>query len=316
MFDSPTRSITPPERDGVGGLDVDDPPTIVSISDIHGYMQPARSALLTLSDHPEVSPVVTVDPAAGLQWVGGEDYVLVFNGDLFDRGPDNDEVAALVARLARQAPDGHVRVTLGNHEMGILTPDLFGWDGWYSADLDDQRREGFLECVREGLVVAAYEGYNVTYAHAGRPGPYEARPLNEDLVAAAGRLKPAVDTAVATETQTEIIETYPEVLGLGGVNGRGPGAGVAWLDLSHMPEVAQPQVVGHTRQERPRLKGNVLCANTIRNNKNREGGEAVVVETPDRLMALAREAGGGVRTYEFSVPDRAKTDASEASNAG
>lgn len=301
MFDNPP-AVGPPARDGVGGLDVDEPPAIVSVCDVHGYLQPARSALLTLADHPAYDPVVTADPTDGLQWAGGSEYVLVFNGDLFDRGPDNEAVEAMVARLARQAPDGHVRVTLGNHEMGILTPHCFEWHRWYTADLDADQRLGFVECVRTGFVVAAYEGYNVTYAHAGRPEPYGASTLNDDLVAAADRVGQAVGSARDFATQQEAIATYPEVLGIARPEGRGPGAGIAWLDFEYMPRDAPPQVIGHTRQERPRRKGDVICANTIRNTKNREGGEAITVETPDSLVALARDADGGVRTYEFSVP--------------
>jgi hypothetical protein len=303
MFDDPPiPPLSGPARDGLRGLDVDEPPTVVSVSDIHGYIQPVRSALLTLADHPEFDPVVTADPTEGLQWAGGEDFVLVFNGDLFDRGPDNDAVAAMVARLARQAPDGHVRVTLGNHEMGLLVPDCFGWDYWYSGKRDTADRRAFIDRVREGLVVAAYTGHNVTYAHAGQPEPYEAGALNDDLVAAAGWLAEAVGAGSEAATQRDVIAAFPEVFGLGGRTGRGPGAGIAWLDLEHMPADAPPQVVGHTRQDRPRRKGNVLCENTIRNNNSREGGEAVVIETPDRLAALVRDPGGGVRTYGFAVP--------------
>jgi hypothetical protein len=302
MFDdAPTPSLASPARDGVGGLDADRP-TIVSLPDIHGYVQPARSALQTLADHPDFDPVVTADPAEGLQWAGGEDFVLVFNGDLIDRGPDTEAVVGMVTRLAEQAPDGHVRVTLGNHEMGVLAPDRFGWTGWFSAACTDDQRRAFADRIDEGFVVAAYEGHTVTYAHAGRPEPYETTALNDNLVAAAERLRNAVGTGQYPATQLAAIDAYPEVLGLGGATGRGPGAGVAWLDLTHMPEDAPPQVLGHTRHERPRRKGNVLCANTIRNTKNREGGEAVVVETPDRLLALARESSGGVRTYQFTLP--------------
>lgn len=276
------------------------------MSDIHGYIQPARSALLTLADHPNFDAVVRGGPGP-LEWAGGDDYVLVFNGDLFDRGPDNDAVAEMVTRLARQAPDGHVRVTLGNHEMGILTPGRFGWDGWYSTGRSDDERAAFLDCIRDGFVVAAYEGHNLDYAHAGRPEPYDPSDLNDDLTEAAQRLAEAVGTDDDLETQQAVIEDHPEVLGLGGRTGRGPGAGIAWLDLAFMPEDAPPQVVGHTRQDYPRRKGAVLCENTIRNTKHRDGGESVVVETTDRLVALSREPGGGVRCYEFSVPDRVRT---------
>jgi len=301
MFEeAPTAQLSSPARDGVDGLDATEP-TVVSISDIHGYLRAARSALLTLSDHPAFDPVVTRDSTDRLQWAGGDEFVLVFNGDLFDRGPDSGTVASMVARLAAQAPDGHVRVTLGNHEMCVLTPDRFGWQCWAANRTDEQRR-AFVERIGEGLVVAAYEGHSVTYAHAGRPEPYRAGALNGDLVNAAGRLLSAIGTDQDYRTQREIIDAYPAVLGLGGATGREPGAGITWLDLAHMPADAPPQVVGHTRQDRPRRTGNVICQNTIRNNQGEEGGEAVVVETPGRLVALVRDPQGGVRTREFSLP--------------
>jgi hypothetical protein len=303
--DSPPHTVDSPRRDGVEGLDTEDPPTVVSVSDVHGYLGALRSALSTVGDHPDFDPIVTADEEGRLEWGGGEAYVLVFNGDLFDRGPDNDAVAALVSRLLRQAPDGHVRVTLGNHEMGILVPDRFRWHDWYSTARSDEERQTFCEYIRQGHVVAAYEGYRVAYAHAGHPDAYETRAVNDDLVAAADRLVEAVGTEEDEPTQQELIEAYPTVLGLGGRSGRGPGAGLAWLDLEFMPEDAPPQVVGHTRQTAPRQQGNVICQNTIRNNTFSDGGEAVVVETPDRLLALSRTPTQGVKTTEFSLSDAA-----------
>ncbi|MEF8831375.1 MAG: hypothetical protein V5A23_07560, partial [Halobacteriales archaeon] len=49
-------------------------------------------------------------------------------------------------------------------------------------------------------------------------------------VAAATDLGAAIGTPEDREAQLAAIEAYPEVLGLGGRTGRGPGAGVAWLD--------------------------------------------------------------------------------------
>ncbi|MFC7134542.1 MULTISPECIES: metallophosphoesterase [Salinibaculum] len=305
MFDDrPTAPVESPVRDGVAALAAGsaDPPTIVSISDVHGYLEEARSALLTLADHDDYDPVVTADAAGRLQWAGN-DYVLVFNGDLVDRGPHNAAVVEMVRRLLEQAPDGRVRVTLGNHEMGIMMPHRFGWDGCYSTDRTNQERRGFLDRIADGHVVAAYEGHNVTFAHAGRPDPYEAATLNDALVSAARTLREAVGSADDATVQQELIDGYPAVLGLGGRTGRGPGAGVAWLDFEYMPADAPPQVVGHTRQDNPRRREAVVCQNVIRNNHRTGGGEAVVVETPECVVALGRAADGTVMTHEFSMPD-------------
>lgn len=306
MFDdNDTARIEGARRDGVGPLtgDTGASPSIVSVSDIHGFLSSARKSLLTLSDHPDYDPVVTTDPVRRLQWAGN-DYVVVFNGDLVDRGPQSEDVLEMVARLMRQAPPGRVRVVFGNHEMGILTPDRFDWPGRYSVELTDDERRAFLDRIRDGHVVAAYEGYNVTYAHAGRPERYDVTALNESLVSAAETLREGVGTAQDGPLQRRIIEEYPAVLGLGGRTGRGRGAGVAWLDFEYLPADAPPQVVGHTRHDEPTRDGNVICENVIRNNRRSEGGEAVVVESPDRVVALRRGADGTVEEHEFTLPER------------
>jgi len=303
VFEDTPTDVQSPERDGVAGLSAD-APTVVSISDIHGLLGEARSALLGLSEHPEFDPIITTDNSLRPQWAGGDEYVLVFNGDLFDRGPSNARLAEMVARLQRQAPDGHVRVTMGNHEMAVLLQDRYNWDVWYSVNRSDEQRRGFVDQIRRGGVVAAYDGYNVTYAHAGRPEPYDTTELNDRLVAAAERLDPVIGTDEDYDTQVELIEAYPELFGLDGRTGRGPAAGIAWMDFEHMPEDAPPQVIGHTRQDNPTRRGNVVCGNTIRQNKKTGGGESIIVETPERLLAIGRRADGGIRTHEFSMPDQ------------
>jgi hypothetical protein len=295
-----------PARDGVEGVRAAaddqpaDPPHIVSVSDIHGYLEAGRNALLTLADHHDMPPVVTADGDGRLHWAG-ENYILLFNGDLVDRGPANAETVELAARLLEEAPPGRVRVTLGNHEMAILTPDLFGWDGVYSTALDHEDRRAFVAAIQDGLVVAAYEGYNLTYAHAGHPEPYEAAAVNDELVAAVDRLEATIGDEGDATAQSELVEEYPRVLGIGGVGGRGPGAGLAWLDFRHMPPDAPPQVVGHSRHDQLTRKGTVLCQNVIRNNLDRMGGEAVTVETPDRLIGLTRDADGEVSQESFDL---------------
>lgn len=295
-----------PARDGVEGFvsAADDPPAnpprIVSVSDIHGYLNAGRDALLTVSDHQDLPPVVTTDEDGRLHWAG-ENYVLVFNGDLVDRGPANAETVELAARLADEAPAGRVRITLGNHEMAILTPDLFGWGGVYSTALGPDDRRAFVAAIQQGLVVAAYEGHSLTYAHAGRPEPYDIGEVNDELVAAADQIDGLIGGGADADVQAQLVEDYPRVLGLGGVSGRGPGAGIAWLDFRHMPPDAPPQVVGHSRHDRLTVRGTVLCQNVIRNNLERMGGEAVTVETPDRLLGLTREADGEIAAETFDL---------------
>jgi hypothetical protein len=283
-----------------------DDPTIVSVSDIHGFIREARSALLTLSDHSEYEPMVETGRLRKLNWVGGDEYVLVFNGDLIDRGAHSKQVVEMVERLTEQAPPGHVRVTFGNHEMGVLTPDFFDWGNWYSTTRSDDQRRGFVRDIENGHVVAAYEGYNVTYAHAGRPEPYDVTALNDELVAGAQYVGEGIGTDDDPDRQEQLVLDYPAVYGVAGDTGRGTGAGVAWLDFEFMPGDAPPQVVGHTRQDKPLRRGNVICQNVIRDNRRGDGGEAVIVETPDRLVALGRRSDDGVDEHEFSVPTTAQ----------
>ena len=224
-------------RDGVAGVDADEP-LVVSISDIHGYLGAARSALRTLGDHDDYDPLVAADDDGTLHWAGGTEYVLVFNGDLIDRGPDNDGVVALVERLAAEAPPGHVRVTLGNHEWGVLCPDIVRWDEWYSGQRSDDDRRRLCAAVDRGHVVAAFDGYGFTYAHAGLPREYDPARLNDRLAAAAAELAEVVGTSDDEPTQYHLVEEYDDVLGLGKGGGRGFGAGIAWLDFRYLPGTA------------------------------------------------------------------------------
>lgn len=292
-----------PRRDSVGGIEAAEPPAIVSICDIHGHIQAARSALLTLTEHPDYDPIVETDAARRLQWAGGDEYVLVFNGDLIDRGAHSERVVEMARRLGSQAPPGHVRVTVGNHELGVLTPDTYGWEGWYSAERTDDERTQFLETVRDGHVVAAYEGYEFVYAHAGRTEPYDVVSVNDQLADAADELYGAVGTPDDAGVQTTVTDAYPDVFSFDGHTGRGPGAGIAWLDFEYMPEDAPRQVVGHTVHRYPVREGTVICGNVIRKNRRRDGGEAVLVETPGGIAALGRNADGEVMEHEFDVPD-------------
>jgi len=300
LGDHSQSPVTKPERDTVSALE--DQPTIVSISDIHGNLSDAQSALLTLSDHPEYDSIVELKPPMKLEWTGGDDYVLVFNGDLIDRGPHNKRVVKMVERLIDQAPPGHIRITLGNHEMGILMPDRFGWSDWYSAEQSDDERRAFTQSIIDGHVVAAYEGHTVTYAHAGQCEPYAVETVNDTLVEAMTEFYDAIGGPEDVDMQDQLVENYPRVLGLDSRTGRGPEAGIAWLDFEYMEEDAPRQVVGHTRQDNPIRRGNVVCQNVIRNNRLRDGGEAITVETPDKLVALGRDSDDFVIEHEFDLP--------------
>jgi len=282
-------STPPPLRHGVHDLakQSETPPTIVSLSDIHGYLVEAKSALQTLTDHPEFDPIVSQDDDGRLHWADNN-YVLVFNGDLVDRGPENEGVLALVSRLIEEAPPGRVRVTLGNHEAFILSPDHFNFERWFAGRVTTPDRLTFFDAIAGGHVIAAYEGYHYTYAHAGSPDPYETDAVNETLIDAAEVLAATAGTLDDTASQRSILDTHGRVLGVGHTHYKGPDAGLVWMDFKHLPSDAPPQIVGHTRHDEPQQKGNVFCQNILRNNLDTSGGEGVFIETANSLSALIR----------------------------
>ena len=294
-----TVTVPQPYRDSIDSLSVSDEPTIVSISDIRGYLAEARSALLTLSDHPDYEPLVTTTDDVALQWADN-DYVLVFNGDLVDRGPNNEEVLAMVARLIEEAPTGRVRVTLGNHEWMFMIADAYQYADWYSATVSDEERLEYLQQIADGHVVAAYEGHTFTYAHAGAAESYEVSTVNESLIEAAAELKMAIGTPEDSVIQSELPEKHPEVLARGNRGVKGPGAGLVWIKFDHLPADAPPQIVGHTRQTRPQTNGNIHCQDLLLENRDSPGGQGVFVETPESLVAVLREREWGVGTVTLA----------------
>lgn len=306
-------TVEPPERDTVRALPGS--PPIVSVSDIHGYLEEGRSALLAVGDHPDLEPVVEADDEERLHWAGN-DYVLVFNGDLIDRGPHSAETLAMVRRLREEAPPERVRVTVGNHEMGLMLPKVVNWPDWFSGQRTDEERVTFFNQILDGHVVAAYEGYAFTYAHAGLPEPYDVASLNDRLVEATKTLLGTTGTEQDVPAQKDLVNDYPDLFGVAGPSGRGPGAGIFWLDFKHMPPDAPPQIVGHTRHRIPERKGDVVCENVIRDNKETPGGETVFVETPDQLLGITRLEHGGVQPLEFSMPDGYDPEAATTAETG
>lgn len=266
-------------------------PAIVSLSDVHGYLDAARNALTAVGETDEYPPVVTVDDEGRLHWADN-DYLLLLNGDLIDRGDRNRACLALLERLAGEAPAGRVRYHLGNHEMAVLFPERFQWPGVYSIEMDDDRRRSFIETVAESRIVAAFEGYEYTYSHAGANEPFGVATANEQAREAARRLLTTFREGRYREDQLDILPAYDLVFGLGGQFGRGPSAGLLWMDFEHMRETAPPQVVGHSRQQRVTRTGNAICENVIRTNLGVPGGEAVVIERPDGIAAVTNTGSG------------------------
>ncbi len=297
VLDIQSEPVSHPLRDTVRSVPAgkSELPAIVSISDIHGYVTEARSALSTLSDLPEYEPVVTTDEDGRLHWAD-ENYVLVFNGDLIDRGPNNDAVLAMVRRLVDEAPPGRIRITLGNHESMILMSNDHKFVNWYSTNLDTDSRKRFLQRICDGHVIAAYDGYRHTYAHAGASKKYIASNMNESLVEAAEQLYPVVGTMEESQMQSQLRTEYHRIFGKGDRHVKGPSAGLLWLEYDHLSTESPPQIVGHTPHLTPHSKGNTHCQDLILENRDSAGGEGVFLETPESLTALIREPSGEVAT--------------------
>ncbi|MEO8103007.1 MAG: metallophosphoesterase [Betaproteobacteria bacterium] len=85
-----------------------------AVSDIHGQA-PAFLSLL------RAQKII----GANHQWTFGQG-VLVINGDVFDRGPQQTEALWAIYRLAQEAEaaGGSVQMVLGNHEAMVLAGDL------------------------------------------------------------------------------------------------------------------------------------------------------------------------------------------------
>jgi len=269
-------------------------PRIVHISDLHGYLTDARSALTAVgdSDTDQYPPLVRSDDDGRLHWAGNE-YILIVNGDVVDRGPASKECMELVWRLQREAPPGRVRYHLGNHELAILLPTFVHWPRAYSTTLDTDEQRAFLTRVAEGDVTVAYEGYEYTYSHAGRNKAFEAADVNAQIQAAASEL---LTEGLTQPTQKRIASNYATICQLGRNGGRGADAGLCWMDFAHLEPSAPPQIVGHSKRLKPVRKGNVVCGNVIRANNATPGGEGVLIEEPggDGLTAIRRSPDGGV----------------------
>lgn len=288
---------TPTARDTVFALADDEgyPPTILSLSDVHGYWDAFESALALPGDHDEFAPLVERDDDGRLHWAGGEsgrEYVLVVNGDCIDRGGDGGRVVETVRRLQREAPDGHVRYHAGNHEQFLLAGGGVGAPDWYCNRATVEDRRAFFDAIAAGDLTVAYEGYEHTYSHAGSVDGVDAAAANDAFQRVASEVAGVVGTdADAYETfETVFDDEWVTRVGVSGL--KGPEAGPLWLGWRFLPADAPPQVVGHTTHERVTRNGRVVCQDVVRENTGRVGGESLVVETPDGLHVLERDRSG------------------------
>jgi len=94
------------------------------------------------------------------------------------------------------------------------------------------------------------------------------------------------------EAQLDVLGDSNLVFGTGGRFGRGPSAGLLWMDFKHIKESAPPQIVGHSHHLTPTRTGNAICQNVIRDNLGSLGGEAVVFESSDDVVSITNSSGG------------------------
>jgi hypothetical protein len=94
--------------------EVDTPERVVAFADVHGAFDDWTALLKELN---------VID--SNLNWSGGKTH-LISTGDLIDRGPGSRAVVELLMKLEGQAAKagGAVHLTLGNHEVLVMTGDL------------------------------------------------------------------------------------------------------------------------------------------------------------------------------------------------
>ncbi len=116
---------------------------VVFIGDIHGDLDAANA-------------VFSRFPAS--------DHILVFLGDIVDRGPDSRKALACIAAARIQAP-ANVHLLMGNHEAFHLSP-FRPADFWESLRKDEAER---LSHHFEKLPLAAWYPAGILATHGGIP---------------------------------------------------------------------------------------------------------------------------------------------------
>lgn len=112
--DDAVEYTVPVKVDGAAPGEVTGVERFFAVSDVHGDFEHLSEILLNAG---------TVDSSLNWNWGKGH---LIFNGDVFDRGPAVTECLWLIYRLEQQAAraGGAVHFLLGNHELMVLRGDL------------------------------------------------------------------------------------------------------------------------------------------------------------------------------------------------
>ena len=119
-----------------------------------------------------------------------EDLVVVQVGDLVHRGPDSEDVIALVDRHLRLQPAQWVQL-VGNHEAHYLRPPRFRWSTPLSRAAASTVRRWWVEGLLHAAAVVALDGEDLLVTHAGLTASYWRRILGapRSAFAAAAQLE-------------------------------------------------------------------------------------------------------------------------------
>lgn len=320
------------------------PRPLIAVSDIHGYVDETLETVNTVHEYVDDGPLIEHD-GDSYSWGDGE-YGLLINGDLLDRGPQNEEALEMVDDLLEDDPE-RLQYTLGNHEMFAMFPDLvaeYYADGdpveehsfWY--DMDDEHREQLLTHVAEGDIRPAIEDDGLLYVHGGTDDvpdiedlAYTTRRMGASLLHAFRR-----GDADFRQVQQDFFQRKPEprsdidaegiyddLLGVERTDDGdiAAGSGLVWERFSELPLDVPAQVVGHTRGaylsealddhiENPTQHGNAVDINTIRDMVQDHSDHAsVFVDDEDgyRTIDVSDGAVVGEREHSFAVSGRTCT---------
>lgn len=278
----------------------------VCLTDIHGYLDRSLDALEALET--EIGESLIQEN----KWVS--DHTLVFNGDAFDRGPQNREALEWVM-------DNADVYNIGNHEFFAIFPDVTekflseeylqktGEKDNYWQKMSDKIRLELIRNTASEDITAGFREHKYIYTHAGSEKP-DIEKLNGQLAEAGQKLlegykkgperyrevQKEIVWTEETSRGTELRSEYPELFEVrrspDGLKG-----GIIWTRFNQL-ETEKPQVVGHTTGKylkqngfdyNPQTRGGAININTIRDSFE-TGTVALTVEDEVRI-----------ETYEFMV---------------
>lgn len=279
----------------------------VCISDIHGYLETTLNSLKQLEKETELKLI------DNNKW--NKKHKLIINGDVFDRGPKNQEALNWVLNQENTV------YLIGNHEFMAIFPDIAekflsdqylsqaSKEGLYWKHMKDKSREKILEKIAEGKIKAAAKPHDFVYSHAGLEN-ITVEDANQQLQKVGERLLESFNSRPdefrrAQESLIEIIEAdggpeirseYPKLFNLDrDEEGNVSSGGAVWRRFNHL-NGDKKQVVGHSRgtymkkhtgRLNPQWIGSALNINTIRDYENDIGPVAISVEDQEGLQVYS-----------------------------